>query len=115
MKKSILKFFNKLFNKPIVKFFAYAAIIIGIFAVYGVFNGEENALSEIVGRILAILTSEETLSVFLAGFLSICLSKIIRVCDTYLEESYKVEDDHHSIIRKYKGHDKTFLPSKRGM
>ena len=107
MKKSILKFFNKLFNKPIVKFFAYAAIIIGIFAVYGVFDGEENALSEIVGRILAILTSEETLSVFLAGFLSICLSKIIRVCDTYLEESYKVEDDHHSIIRKYKGHDKT--------
>ncbi len=111
LKKKTLKFLNDLFNKPIVKFFAYASIIVFIFFIYGVFESDGDAAGSIIKKMLGIITSEETLSVFLAGFISVCFAKVVRMCDTYLEESYKVLDNHHTIIDQYSDHKKTAVPN----
>lgn len=105
MTKKLLKVIHRLYNRPIVKFLAYALLILFIFSFYGVFSGEGSGKS-IFDRMLSILTSEDTLSIFLAGAVSLFLARLLRACDSYLEESYKVEDDHHLIIHKYSGHEK---------
>ena len=55
---------------------------------------------------ISILTSQETMSVFLAGILSIGIAKMAKRCDYYLEESLKIDDNHHKIINMYSGHKK---------
>lgn len=103
--KKILKFINKLFKNAIFKIVGYVTLVILILTVYGVFN---NGLSvqTVWQRILNILCSDETLSIFLAGILSIGIARIVRGFDQRLEEALKTSDDHHGIIRKYNGHTK---------
>ncbi len=102
MKKRFLKFFSKLFSNPIVQIGFYLLGIILIFLISGVFDDFNISLNKIVN----LLSAQETISVFLAGLLSLGVARIIKRCDYYLEESLKIEDDHHKIIRKYNGHRK---------
>lgn len=102
MKKRLLKFFSKLFSNTIVQIAFYLLGIILIFLISGVFDNFQISLNKIVN----LLSAQETISVFLAGLLSLGVARIIKRCDYYLEESLKIEDDHHKIIRKYNGHPK---------
>jgi len=102
MKKTLLKFVNKLFSKPIVKVGIYILGIILIFFISGVFDDPSTSLA----KIISILSAQETISVFLAGILSIGIAKFVKRCDYYLEESMKIDDDHHKIISRYSGHKK---------
>lgn len=106
MKKKIVKFINNLFNRPIVKFVSYILLVFLIFTIYGVFDNTENSIDIIIQKITSIVSSEETLSVFLAGIISIGIARFIKNCNSYLEESFKIDDDHHAIIGKYNGHAK---------
>ena len=103
MKKKILKFISKCYERPIVRAGMYVLAILIIFWFYGVFSGGQN---HVLKRILAIFTSEDTLSVFLAALFSIILAKFFKRCEFYLEESMKIEDNHHKIISIYSGHTK---------
>lgn len=107
MGKRILKLLYKVLNNTVVKVLFYALVIFIIFMIYGVFRDLRNSGAMILGRVWAVLSSEDTLSVLLAGVITIILSKLIKSFDYWLEESLKIEDDHHKIINKYNGHPKT--------
>ena len=100
MKKKILKFFSKVFARPLVQVGFYFVGIILIFLISGVFDDFKTSLAKIVG----LLSAQETISVFFAGLLSLGIARFLKRCDYYLEESMKIDDDHHKIIRKYNGH-----------
>lgn len=102
MRKAFLKFINKLLKKPAVKFGAYVLGILAVFSFYGVFDNWATTLD----KIRIIVSAQETVSVFFAGIFSIGLAKLIKHCDVCLEESLKIDDDHHKIIRKYSAHAK---------
>lgn len=108
MRKEALKFVSKFLERPIVKIIVYILGIVFIFFIYGVFDDS----SQMFGKILEMLRSEVTLSVFFAGLLSVIMAKIIKQCDCYLEESLKLEDNHHKIIIKYNGHDQAEIPGE---
>lgn len=103
MNKNLLKIFNKLYNKPIVKVGIYVLGIFAIFYISSIFNNENVSF---INSMISILTSQETMSVFLAGILSIGIAKMAKRCDYYLEESLKIDDNHHKIINMYSGHKK---------
>lgn len=105
MNKRFLKFFSKIFSKPIAQVGFYLLGIAVIFLISGVFDDFETSFNKIIN----LLSAQETISVFLAGILSLGIARIIKRCDYYLEESLKIEDDHHKIIRKYNGHPKQEL------
>lgn len=107
MKKKILKFVSRFFARPIVRVSIYIFSIILIFYFYGVFDSFNRSFVEVLRRILNVFTSEDTLSVFLAAIFSISLAKFIKRCDYYLEESMKIDDNHHKIISIYSGHEKS--------
>lgn len=104
MKKNFLKFLYSLFNKTGVRIALYVAMIVVIFGIYGVFSDIHDSVLLIFGRILSIFQSEETLSVFFVGIFSIFVATLVRKFDYWLEESFKIEDDHHKIIHAYSGH-----------
>lgn len=110
MRKDFLKFISKVLEKPIVKIIVYIVGILFIFFIYGVFDDSATMFEKIID----ILRSEVTLSVFFAGLLSVIMAKIIKRCDYYLEESLKIEDNHHKIIIKYNGHDRAEHPVEDG-
>ena len=56
----------------------------------------------IADTFLGILTSEDTLSLFFAGLVSLGLVKIVAWFEGYMEESMKIEDNHHKIINQYR-------------
>lgn len=102
MKKRVLKFLSKFFSKPLVKVGFYIFGILVILFISGVFEDFQTSLD----KIISILSAQETISVFLAGILSLGMAKLLKKCDYYLEESLKIDDDHHKIITKYSGHEK---------
>lgn len=106
MKKKLLKFINKFFARPAVRVGLYVFAILLIFYFYGVFSDWEGSLLHVLKRMLNIFTSEDTLSVFLAAIFSIALARFLKRCEFYLEESMKIEDNHHKIISIYSGHTK---------
>ena len=107
MKKKILKFIRKCFDSTLAKILTYIVLILVILFFFGVFDTLGQSVSEIFNRIFAIFTSESTLSVFLAGIVSIFIAIIIKLFDSYLEESSKISDNHHRVISSYSGHPKT--------
>lgn len=114
MKKKFLKFLKELFDNPWAKFAGYVLLVIIILGFYGIFDGDLST-KIIFRKIGGIITSEETLSVILAAILSLCFTRFLKNCDKYLEESYKVNDDHHAIINMYNGHEKKWLYSKKNI
>lgn len=107
MKKKILKFIRKCFDSTLAKIITYIILIIVIFHFFGVFSSLGRSFTEIFGRIFAIFTSEDTLSIFLAGIFSIIIAIIVKQFDSLLEESSKISDNHHKVISSYSGHPKT--------
>ncbi len=102
MKKRILKFLSKFFDSALVKVAFYIFGIYIILRISGVFEDLKTSFS----RIMSILSAQETVSVFLVGLLSLGLARFLKWCDYYLEESLKIDDDHHKIIRKYNGYER---------
>ncbi len=102
MKKRVLKFLSNFFRKPLVKVGFYIFGILFIFFISGVFEDFTKSLE----KIMSILSAQETISIFFAGILSLGMAKILKRCDYYLEESLKIDDDHHKIITKYSGYEK---------
>ena len=107
VKKKLMKFIRKCFDSTLAKVITYIFLIIIIFHFFGVFDSFGQSFSEIFGRIFAIFTSEDTLSVFLAGIFTIIIAIIVKQFDAYLEESSKISDNHHKVISSYSGHPKT--------
>ena len=98
--KNVLKFLKKLFSNFWFKLVALLAVIVAIFAISGAFNSPEN----MGGKILELITSVDTLSIFLAAALSIIVATVASRLVHRLEESLKIEDDHHKIIVQYWDH-----------
>ena len=107
VKKKLMKFIRKCFDSTLAKVITYIILIIIIFHFFGVFDSFGQSFSEIFLRIFAIFTSEDTLSVFLAGIFTIIIAIIVKQFDAYLEESSKISDNHHKVISSYSGHPKT--------
>ncbi|MBO5976671.1 MAG: hypothetical protein J6P94_05810 [Oscillospiraceae bacterium] len=107
MKKKILKFIRKCFDSTLAKIILYLILIFVIFFFFGVFDTIGNSISEMFRRMFAIFTSEDTLSVFLAGIFSFFVAVIVKQFDSYLEESSKISDNHHKVISSYSAHSKT--------
>lgn len=103
MRKTILKFIKKLYDNSVVRVILYVAGILGVFYISKLIHAREESFFD---SIVLILTSEETISVFIAGILSIGIAKLMRGVDSSLEESLKTEDNHHRIINMYSGHAK---------
>lgn len=56
-----------------------------------------------------VLTQPETISFFAAGIFTIILATVVKSTEKRMEESLKIESDHHKIIAQYKGHKKDKL------
>ncbi len=113
MKKKLLKLVSALFDNMLAKILFYIACVLVIFYFYGIFQGDDLTIKIIGGRILDVFTSEDTLEVFLAAITSIALADMLKRCDAALEESRKVEDNHHKIISVYSGHRKALEKTEK--
>lgn len=97
--KKILKWFDKIIRNFWVQLIALVVVSACIFLL-GAFIAGVPAKD----KVLEILTGTDLLGVFLAALISIIVAKVlIRVKNT-MEESLKLEDDHHKIISRYSGH-----------
>lgn len=99
-RKKLLKLIANFVTRPIVRVGFY---ILGLALVLGLSGGFLNG-KPLGQTIKDLFVSESTLSVFFAGLFSIGLAKTLSWFEAYMEESYKVEDNHHKIIRQYHGH-----------
>lgn len=100
--KSILKFFTKLLSNFWVRFFALVACIIAVFALGGVFE-----VGAVTGdKIIAILTSADVVSFLVVALFSLIVADAVLHIRKVMEESLKIDDDHHKIICKYSKHKK---------
>lgn len=99
-RKKLLKLIATLVSKPITRVIFY---ILGLGLVLYLSGGLIGGKT--IGQTIKdLFISESTLSVFFAGLLSIGLAKSLSWFDAYMEESFKVEDNHHKIISQYHGH-----------
>ena len=101
-----MKKFLKLCKKVCQNFWVQLIFLVGcsvaIFALGGAFASGQN----IWDAILAMITSTDVLSIFLAAVVSVIVAKLVIRTNRVLEESLKIEDDHHKIIDKYCDHAK---------
>lgn len=100
--KRFFKLVKKLYENFWVQLIFFVCLSVIIFAIAGAFTSGENWFSYIID----ILTSLDVLSVLLAAIASIILAKLAFRAKGALEESLKLEDDHHKIISKYSSHPK---------
>ena len=98
--KKLGKILLKLWNKPLTKVIVYAVVLFLILAISSN-SSKDQTLWE---KLVAILTSNETISFFSAGIITIIIVTIGSHVEDRLEESLKIEDDHRKIILKYKKH-----------
>lgn len=101
-RKKILKFLATLVSKPIVKLLFYVSGLVLVLVLSGAAKDSES----IFAAFFNLFVSEGTLSIFFAGLVSLGLAKIFSHFEYYMEESMKVEDDHHKIIGQYGKHEK---------
>ena len=99
-----MKKFIKFVEKVIGNFWLQLLILIGfaiaILAIGGTFDSKENAQE----KTLELVAGTDMLSIFLAAAISLIVARVaIRIKHT-MEESLKLEDDHHKIISKYYKH-----------
>lgn len=99
--KKLLKSLRKVFGNFWFRLLLFLAVIAGIFALSGAFNSAED-----MGKhILEIITSGDVLSIFLAAAVSLVVADIAIKVGRRLEETLKIEDDHHKIVCKYHAHE----------
>lgn len=95
--KKLLKKFDKFIKNFWVQLVVLVGISVAILALGGAFASGDT----VKDKILEIVTGTDFLGIFLAAAISLIVAKVlIRVKDT-LEESLKLEDDHHKIISRY--------------
>ena len=100
-RKKILKAFVNLLNRPIVKVIFYLGGMALVLGLSGAFKDNQTFADTFMG----ILTSQDTLTLFFAGLLSLGVVKLLAWVDGYMEESLKIEDNHHKVISQYSAHD----------
>ena len=100
--KKFLKFIGRLASNFWVRLIFLIACIIGILALGGAFDAPE----KIGEKIMEIITSVDVISIFLVAAVSLIIASILFKGKSMLEESYKIEDDHHKIISHYNKHPK---------
>lgn len=100
MRKKISSFLLNMWKKPLTKIILYLVLLVIIFALSGAFDSKEGFWAFIV----AILTKDETISFFAAAIFTIILAILLKIIETRLEESLKIEDNHHKIIAMYNKH-----------
>ncbi len=103
--KKFLKFFRRMCANFWVQLLFLLACSVGIFALGGAFSSE----SSVWESILEIVTSIDVLSIFLVAVVSLIVAKVVIKANHALEESLKLEDDHHKIISRYSGHDQSLF------
>ena len=103
MKKKIYQFLKKVFDNFWVRLVGLIAVIAGIFALAGAFQSFETFWTAIKD----FITSGDTISIVVVAAVSLIIASFALRGRRFLEESMKVEDDHHKIICKYFGHEKT--------
>ena len=99
--KKFTKFLKRAIGNFWVRLIFMLCCVAVIFAISGVFKPSS---SSVFSKIVDIITSPDTLSVFLAAILSLILVDASLRLKVALEESLKIEDDHHKIVCKYSGH-----------
>lgn len=108
MRKKLLKAVNKVFHNNLFKFIGYLALTLFILFIYsGILTTDGFSFETMGKKVFDALFSPETLSIFLAGIISIGLARFFRTLDSKLEETFKIADDHHAIIHKYNNHAKS--------
>lgn len=105
-KKKFFKFLNKMFNNTFVQISFYILGFLAFFAISGGFQEKNGFFS----KLMDLIKSPETLSIFFVGCLSIIVAKLLNKIDGALEESMKIEDNHHKIIYHYSGYPNEVLP-----
>ena len=103
-KKWISKVLN-FWRKPLTKVIFYLIILILIFMISGSINKAQNN-ETLLEFIKEVLTQPETISFFVVGIFTIIVATIVTGLEKRMEESLKIESDHHKIIGQYKGHKK---------
>lgn len=98
--KKFLKLLKSIVENFWVRLVFLLGLVVGIFAISGAFESGEKAGE----KILDFITSGDVLSVFLAAILSLLVVQLVTKAMQVLEESFKIEDDHHKIICMYDGH-----------
>ncbi len=99
-RKKILKALVGLFSRPIVKVCFYLGGMILVLGLSGAFADNQS----FVDTFLGVITSQDTLTLFFAGLFSLGVVKTLSWLDGYMEESLKIEDNHHKIINQYSAH-----------
>ncbi|MBQ3491870.1 MAG: hypothetical protein IJA74_04910 [Oscillospiraceae bacterium] len=99
-RKKIMKALADLLSRPITKLLFYLGGMALVLGLSGAFSSGKT----IWGTFLNIFTSDDTLSLFFAGLVSLGLVKLLSLFDSYMEESLKIEDNHHKIINQYNAH-----------
>ena len=99
-RKRILKALANLLKKPICKVLFYVGGMALVLGLSGAFSDEQT----IWNTVLNIIKSEDTLSLLFAGLVSLGALKIMSWFESYMEESMKIEDNHHKIIAQYDRH-----------
>ena len=98
--KKLFKFLKKFFSKDYGKLFFYFFGFIIVFSLWVSINSKTDFMT----AFLEVLQGEVSVSVFIAGFLSVIAKQTFKMVDAALEESMKTDDDHHKILYKYSGH-----------
>ena len=103
MKKKIYQILKKIFDNFWIRLIGLVAVIAGIFALAGAFQSFETFWQ----AIRDFITSGDTISIVVVAAVSLIIASFALRGRRFLEESMKVEDDHHKIICKYSDHPKT--------
>lgn len=98
--KKFLKLCEKIYKNFWVQLVFLVGCTVGIFALGGAFSSEKGTWDLIVETV----TSTDVLSIVLVAVVSLIVARIVIKANRSLEESLKIEDDHHKIISKYSGH-----------
>lgn len=98
--KKFFKICEKIFKTFWVQLIALILFALAVLALGGAFASGENAKN----KILEFITGTDMLSIFLAAAFSLIVAKIALKIKHTMEESLKLEDDHHKIISKYYKH-----------
>lgn len=102
MKKKIYKLLKKIFSNFWVRLIGLIVVITGIFALAGAFE----SFGTLWMAIKDFITSGDTISLVVVTAASLIIASFVIRGTRFLEESMKVEDDHHKIICMYSEHAK---------
>lgn len=98
--KKLFKLFKKASSNFFVRFIFFVGITVAILAIGGAFNSKQD-----FGKYMKdLITSTDVISIFFIAAVSTIFASIVIKAKNMLEDSLKIEDDHHKIICKYNGH-----------